>query len=102
MYHANDLLEWLLTRTPIQKERIRYVSESGGTMIAFCCIFIIASCQTFTAIILNVHEILNNVNAAARLMMDLSPDEENTPYYQGSLVLRPAEALRMTLEHRNR
>lgn len=58
----------------IQKERIRYVSETGGTMIAFCCIIIIAGCQTFTASIFNVNEILDTVNAVARLMMDLSPD----------------------------
>ncbi len=71
-------------------------------MLAFCCIFIIASCQTFTANILNIHEILDNVDAVARLMIDLSPDDENAAYYQGLLVLRRVEALRKTLEQRKR
>ncbi|PVH80551.1 hypothetical protein DL98DRAFT_191516 [Cadophora sp. DSE1049] len=95
--NANHVLEWLLTRSPIQKERIRYVSESSCTMISFCCFFIIASCQTFTSSLQGIDETLGNVIDTAALLMNLSPKEHNA-HRQGMVVLQRAEKLRAALE----
>jgi hypothetical protein len=69
-------------------------------MISFCCLFIIASCQTFTSSIPNTFENLDKVIAAAQLMMDLAPDVDHNKHIQGSLILGRAEALRAILEQR--
>jgi hypothetical protein len=98
--YARGVLDWALNLSPIQKDRFRYVSESAGIMISFCCLFIIASCQTFTSSIPNVFESLDKVVAAAQLTMDLAPDVDHNKHIQGSLILRRAEALRAVLKQR--
>lgn len=98
--YATGVLDWPLNLSPIQKDRFRYVSESADIMISFCCLFIIASCQTFTSSIPNIFESLDKVIAAAQLIMDLAPDVDHNKHIQGSLILRRAEALRAILEQR--
>ncbi|KAL2071835.1 hypothetical protein VTL71DRAFT_13070 [Oculimacula yallundae] len=96
--NANDVLIWNFQRSPVQKERIKYVPESSCTMTSFCCLFIIASCQTFGSTISGIEETLNNVILTAKLWMELAPTRENNAYYQGSVLLKRAETLMSTPE----
>lgn len=41
---ANHVLEWLLGRSPIQKDRLRYIDDTAWVMDSFCCLFIISVC----------------------------------------------------------
>lgn len=96
--YASDVLDWLLNLRPIQKDRFRCVCESASTMVSFCCLFIIASCQTFSSSVPNVFESLDKVTTAAQLMMDLAPDEEHNAHIQGSLILKRTRAWKAKLE----
>jgi len=95
---ANRVLDWPLRLGPVQKDRLRYVTDTRCIMISFCCLFIIASCQTFASSIPNTFECLENVKASARLMISLSTDDESRGYVHGMLILERVKAVQEALE----
>ncbi|KAH7354802.1 hypothetical protein BKA65DRAFT_228867 [Rhexocercosporidium sp. MPI-PUGE-AT-0058] len=97
---ANQVLEWPLGRSPIQKDRLRYVDDTACVMDSFCCLFIISVCQTYASIIPNIFDILDNVIETAQLMADLQVgfDDSHMVHVQGSFILKRAESLRAALE----
>jgi hypothetical protein len=97
--YASSVLDWPLNLTPIQKDRFRYVPESASIMMSLCCLFILASCQTFTSSIPNTFESVEKVIMAAQLMIELAPDIEHSAHIQGSQILKRADVLRRRLEH---
>ena len=96
---ANHVLEWPLSRSPIEKDRLRYVDDSACIMISFCCLFILSACQSFTTSIPNIENSLDNVIEAATLMVDLAFNAEHKAHIQGSFILKRAESLRTAVEH---
>jgi hypothetical protein len=66
--YASHVLDWPLDLSPFEKESLRYIPEAGGTMVAYCCLFIVASYQTFGSILPDFHSDLDKVDAAAQLM----------------------------------
>jgi hypothetical protein len=92
--YASRVLDWPLDMSPFQKESLRFVSESSSIMVSFCCLYIVASCQTFGSSIPELFINLDKVVAAAQLMIDMSPDAEHNAHTQGLLILRRIEALR--------
>jgi len=97
---ANHVLEWPLSRSPIQKDRLRYVDDTACVMNSFCCLFIISVCQTYAAIVPNIFDILDNVIETAQLMVDLQVgfDDSHMVHVQGAFILRRAESMRAALE----
>lgn len=96
---ANHVLKWMLSRSPIQKDRLRYVDDTACIMVAFCCLFILSVCQTFTSSIPNISDNLDNVIEAAQLMIDLAFNREHMAHIQGKFILKRAESLRVVLEN---
>lgn len=94
VYHAGRVLDWPLDLSPIQKDSLRYISESGGIMVSFCCLFIVASCQAFRSRIPDLSESLEKVKATARLMLEMAPNSDHSIYRQGLLIARRIDALR--------
>ncbi|CZT45622.1 uncharacterized protein RSE6_05947 [Rhynchosporium secalis] len=97
---ANCVLQWPLSRSPIQKDRLRFVDDTSCVMNSFCCLFIISVCQAYAAIIPNIFDLLDNVIETAHLMVDLQVgfDDSNTVHVQGSTILKRAESMRTALE----
>jgi hypothetical protein len=96
---ANHVLDWPLSRGPIQKDRLRYVDDAACIMISFCALFILSTCQAFTSCIPNIAECIDNVTEAAQIMVDLAINSEQKPYIQGASILKRAEALKVALEN---
>ncbi|KAK0119957.1 hypothetical protein ONS95_011381 [Cadophora gregata] len=97
---ANHVLEWPLGRSPIQKDRLRYVDDTACVMDSFCCLFVISVCQTYASIIPNIFDVLDNVIETAQLMVDLQVgfDDSHMVHVQGSFILKRAESMRTALE----
>jgi hypothetical protein len=98
--HANHVLDWALKLRPVQKDKLRYVSEAGSIILKFIAFFIIASCQTFTNCIPNVNECLDDAKAVGMLMGDFAAVRgvENQVHEHSKLIIERAEAVRVTLE----
>jgi hypothetical protein len=92
--YASRVLDWPLDLSPFQKESLRYISESGGIMVSFCCLYILASCQTFGSSIPDLLNSLDKVTMAAQLMINVAPDVEHNLHTQGLLILKRTEVLR--------
>lgn len=86
---AIRVLDWPLDLSPFEKETLRYIPESEKIMITFCCLFIVASYQTFWTTLVDMHANLDKVDAAAQLMMDM-----DTAHVQGPIIFRRTAALR--------
>jgi hypothetical protein len=95
---ANHVLEYPLTRGPLEKDNLRYVDDAACIIVSFCCIFVLSACQAFPTVISNISQYLDNVTDAARLMIELSINHDHKPYHQGTFILKRAEALRAALE----
>lgn len=95
---ANHVLDFPLGRGPIQKDNLRYVDDAACIMISFCCIFILSACQSFSSIIPNISECLDNVTDAGHLMVELSINPDHKPHIQGTFILKRVETLRTALE----
>lgn len=95
---ANHVLEFPITRGPIDKDSLRYVDDASCIMVSFCCIFILSACQAFPSVIPNISQSLDNITEAAHLMIELSINKDHKPYLQGTLVLKRVEALKAALE----
>ncbi|KFY80001.1 hypothetical protein V499_01081 [Pseudogymnoascus sp. VKM F-103] len=95
---ANHVLNWPLNLRPIQKEKLRYVSDSGSIMLKFSALFIIAGCQTFSSCIPNVSQCLENVRAVGQLIIDLAGDQNSNAHTHGNLIIDRAKALSLSLE----
>jgi hypothetical protein len=100
VFHAGCVLDWPLDLSPFQKESLRYIPESGGIMVSFCCLFIIESCHTFGSSILDIHAGVNKVAAAAHLILSMAPDTEHCAHTQGLVILKRTECLRKQLRGR--
>ncbi|KAG4438073.1 hypothetical protein IFR05_006439 [Cadophora sp. M221] len=98
---ANHVLEWPLSRSPIQKDKLRYVDDTACVSNSFCCLFILSVCQTYASIIPNIFDILDNVIETAQLMADLQVgfDYSRMVHAQGCFILKRAESLRSALEN---
>ncbi|KAE8442670.1 hypothetical protein EG329_002968 [Mollisiaceae sp. DMI_Dod_QoI] len=95
---ANNVLEFPLSRGPIEKDNLRYVDDAACIMVSFCCIFILSACQAFPSIIPNISECLDNVTDAGHLMVELSINQNHKPHIQGLFLLKRVETLRAALE----
>ncbi|KAH9212446.1 hypothetical protein DL95DRAFT_391597 [Leptodontidium sp. 2 PMI_412] len=97
---ANHVLKWPLSRSPIQKDKLRYVDDAACVSCSFCCLFILSVCQTYASIIPNIFDILENVIETAQLMADLQVgfDDSHMVHAQGFFILKRAESLRAALE----
>jgi hypothetical protein len=94
---ANHVLDWPLSRSPVFKDRLRYVDDSAAILISYCCLFIMAICQTFTSSIPNVAECLDYVTSASQLCIDLAMNADHEAHIQGTFLLKRAEAFRLAL-----
>jgi len=92
--YAIRVLDWPLDLSPFQKDSLRYMPESAAVMISYCCMFIIASCQTFGSSMPELYAILDKVEAAAQLMLSMAPDIEHYTHVQGLLILKITTSLR--------
>lgn len=95
---ANHVLEFPLTRGPIEKDNLRFVDDAACIIVSFCCIFILSACQAFPHVISNVSECLDYVTDAAKLMIELSINESHKPFYQGTFLLKRVDTLKAALE----
>ncbi|KAH7410876.1 hypothetical protein BKA64DRAFT_662043 [Cadophora sp. MPI-SDFR-AT-0126] len=97
---ANHVLEWPLGRSPIQKDRLRYVDDTACVMDSFCCLFILSVYQSYASVIPNIADILDNVIETAQLMVDLQVgfDDSHMVHVQGAFILKRAESMRVALE----
>jgi len=68
-------------------------------VISFCCLFILATCQTFTSCIPNIPDYLDNVTEAAQLLIDLAINADHKPRAQGTFIMKKVESLRSALQN---
>ncbi|KAL2070631.1 hypothetical protein VTL71DRAFT_13657, partial [Oculimacula yallundae] len=97
---ANHVLKWPLSRSPIQKDRLRFVDDTACVMNSFCCLFIISVCQAYAPLIPDIFDVLDNVIETAQLMVELQVgfDDSNMMHVQGSAIAKRAESMRAALD----
>lgn len=95
--NAINVLDWPLNLSPFQKETLRYVPESGGVMVSYCCLYIVATCQTFGSTIPDLFVNLDKVIDAANLILEMAPDSEHNMNTQALLILKRVEVLQKEL-----
>jgi hypothetical protein len=99
LFCANRLLAWQVGLGPVQKERLRYFSDSGFVMMTFCCFFVLSACQSFSSFIPDVFENLTVVLKTANLMIELEPKAGHKVNNLGRIILQRLESVQRAQEN---
>lgn len=59
VYHVGRVLDWALDLSLYKRERVRYIAKSSGIIVSCCCLFNLASCQTFGSRVKGLYENLD-------------------------------------------
>ncbi|KAJ9607129.1 hypothetical protein H2200_008201 [Cladophialophora chaetospira] len=85
---AHDCARCLVDIPPLRRETVRYMSEFGYGLIAFCCIYMIQAHKLFGAALPDLERFLTSVEEVATFMSEMAVANNAAPRLYGQTIMR--------------